>query len=205
MPRHSFRKLALAHDGGSEHGVRRRDTRPHTERVDKVEGGNEPVYKGGGDEPAVGHDGDEENEETLPVPPHVCFGEFDADGKDLDDEDDAGEFEGDLVGVAPCKGIEQVERYGPEDDAHDRCYRCTESAQTEKSLVEESDWGRLGGVEGEEGKGSVTCFADVELLFDEEGDEGKDADKPAEDGVCKMHRIHLHVNKVTPACITSNG
>ena len=60
-----------------------------------------------------GHDGYEEVEEGLPVPCHVCFGQFDADGEDADCEYDAGEFEDDdicryFVVACPCTRVEDV-------------------------------------------------------------------------------------------------
>ena len=53
------------------------------------------------------------------MPFHVGLWKFDADGEALDDEDDAGAFEGDLVGVAPLEGIEEVGGMRTEDDADD--------------------------------------------------------------------------------------
>ena len=50
---------------------------------------------------------------------HIVFGQFDADGETLDDEDDAREFEGDLIRIAPCVRVDQVGGMGTEDDAAD--------------------------------------------------------------------------------------
>lgn len=50
---------------------------------------------------------------------HVVFGQFDPDGKTLHHEDDAGEFEGDLVFVAPGTRVDEVGCMRTEDDAAD--------------------------------------------------------------------------------------
>lgn len=52
---------------------------------------------------------------------HVVFGQLDADGEALDDEDDARELERDLVGIAPCAWIDEVRSVRAEDDADDGC------------------------------------------------------------------------------------
>ena len=47
---------------------------------------------------------------------HVEAGQFDTDSKALDDEDDAGELDGDNVGGAPAVGVDEVGGMGTEDD-----------------------------------------------------------------------------------------
>lgn len=95
------------------------------ERRYKVEGWNEPVDEGTANEPAICHNRHQQVEQTLPVPPHIRLWQLNPDCKNLNNQDHAGEFEGDLVCVAPCKRIKQVERDRTEDNAYNRCDRCT--------------------------------------------------------------------------------
>lgn len=50
---------------------------------------------------------------------HVVFRQFDTNGETLDDQNDAREFEGDLVGVAPGERVYEVRGMRTEDDAAD--------------------------------------------------------------------------------------
>lgn len=71
----------------------------------KAECGDEPVYECRANDPAKRHDRPQEKKYTFPVPPHVCFGQFDSHSKHLNDEDNTGQLEGDLVCVSPCEWI----------------------------------------------------------------------------------------------------
>ena len=51
------------------------------------------------------------------MPLHVRFWQFDADCKALDDKNDSGAFEGDLVCISPCQGIEEICRMWTKYDA----------------------------------------------------------------------------------------
>lgn len=51
---------------------------------------------------------------------HVVFRQFDPYGKALHDKDDTGEFERDLIGIAPCSRVDQIGSVGTKDDAADR-------------------------------------------------------------------------------------
>ena len=51
---------------------------------------------------------------------HVSLGQLDADGETLHDQDDAREFERDLVGIAPGEGVDEIGGMRTEDDADDR-------------------------------------------------------------------------------------
>ena len=137
-------EFTLSDDRRCQYWICRCDTSPNTQCFDlqtispiqktvneisglwkyKVEGGDEPVNEGTANEPAIRHHRYKQKDQTPPMPPHVRFRQLNADGKDLDDEDNAGEFECDLVGVAPCKRIEQVECNRAEYDAYYRCDGC---------------------------------------------------------------------------------
>ena len=47
---------------------------------------------------------------------HVELGQFDTDGEALNDEDDAGELDGDNVDIAPGLGVDEVGGMRAEDD-----------------------------------------------------------------------------------------
>jgi len=53
------------------------------------------------------------------MPPHVSFRQLDSDSEDLYNQDDSRELESDLICVAPCERVEQVERNRAENDADD--------------------------------------------------------------------------------------
>jgi len=55
---------------------------------------------------------------------HVVLWQFDTDGETLHDEDDAGEFERDLIGVAPRSWVDQVRGMRPKDDPADGSHGC---------------------------------------------------------------------------------
>ena len=53
---------------------------------------------------------------------HVVFRQFDSYGETLDNKDDSREFEGDLIGIAPGRRVNEVCRDGAEDDTADGGY-----------------------------------------------------------------------------------
>jgi len=61
---------------------------------------------------------------------HIGLWQFDADGETLYDQDNPCEFEGDLIGIAPGAGVDQVGRVRSEDDAAKGCYCRFANVQT---------------------------------------------------------------------------
>ena len=116
---HALGELALADDGRGQDGIGGGDAGGDDKRVEPGERRDHPPDEEADNQPAKGHDGHEQEDDGAPVPFHVEFGQFDADGEALDDEDDARELNGDDVDAAPGPGIDQVGGMRPEDDAAD--------------------------------------------------------------------------------------
>lgn len=71
---------------------------------------------------------------------HIVFGQFDADGETLDDEDDSRELEGDLIGVSPCSRVDQVGGMRAKDDSadgRDSCFTYVQSFLDERRTQHE--------------------------------------------------------------------
>ncbi|KAI3492093.1 hypothetical protein L1887_43382 [Cichorium endivia] len=92
-------------DGLGQDGIGGGDAGGDDERVEKVEAWDEGVDETGGDEPAPGHDGAEEDGDGLPVAEEVLFGQLDADGKDGECDGDAHDLEGVMSSVVGPPGV----------------------------------------------------------------------------------------------------
>ena len=110
-------KLALANDGRGQHGIGGGHAGGHAQALEPVQRRDQPPDKQADDEPAKGHDRDEQDDNGTPVLLHVILGQLDANGKALHNEDDARELEGDLVRVAPRLRVDQVGGVRAEDNA----------------------------------------------------------------------------------------
>ena len=110
-------ELALSDDRGGQDGIGGGDAGGDDETLEPVQRGHHPPDEETRDEPAERHDGDEEEGDGLPVALQVELWQLDADGEALDNEDDAGELDGDEVDVAPFEGVYEVGGLGAEDDA----------------------------------------------------------------------------------------
>ena len=153
-----------ADDGLGQDGIGRRYTGGDDKRVEKVETWNEGIDEAGGDEPAPSHDRAEKDGDRLPVAQEVLFGQFDADGKDGKGDGDAHDFEGDVIGVN------------------------TAGSDT----IFASPAGRIEKVDGDgpdndAESGGNGSFTEVETLFDEEREVGKDANEEAKPDVDNMY------------------
>ncbi|KAL2002967.1 hypothetical protein VTN02DRAFT_5440 [Thermoascus thermophilus] len=120
MLRHAPGELALAHDRRGQHRIRGGHAGRARQALQPGQRRDHPPDEQAGHQPAPGHDGQEEQDDRLPVPLHVGLGQFDPDGETLDDEDDPRALQGDLVDVAPRVRDEEVGRMGTEDDAAQR-------------------------------------------------------------------------------------
>ncbi|CAG9941443.1 unnamed protein product, partial [Clonostachys rosea f. rosea IK726] len=108
MLRHPLGEFTLSDDGRSKNGIRGRDTRGNHQTIQPVKGGDHPPNEQAHNEPAEGHDGDEEVDDGSPVTLHVELGQFHTDGKALDDQNDTGKLDGDDVGGPPVIGVDEV-------------------------------------------------------------------------------------------------
>jgi hypothetical protein len=81
----------------------------------------QPPYEQARDQPAVGHDRDQQEDNGPPVLFHVCSREFDTNGETLHDQNDARKFQGDQVYVSPRIWVNQIGGMRSKYDAAQRC------------------------------------------------------------------------------------
>lgn len=117
MLRHTLREFALTDDGRGKNRVGGRNAGSAHQTFQPIEGRDHPPDEQAGYQPAPGHDGHQEQEDGLPVALHVGFGQLDADGEALNDQDDSGTLQRDFVNIPPAQGVEKVGRMRAEDDA----------------------------------------------------------------------------------------
>ena len=106
MLRDSLGELALTNDGRRQDGISSRDAGGAYKTLEPVERWHHPPDEQTGDQPAPGHDGDQEQGHGSPMALHISLGQLDTDGETLYDQDDARALEGDFVDIAPFVGIE---------------------------------------------------------------------------------------------------
>jgi hypothetical protein len=94
-------ELTVADNRGSEDRIGRRKACCHDQSSAEVCLEN-PVDEKRADEPAESHDRAEHHGNRLPVAGHVEFWQLDADGEDLDTDDDAGGFLQNLIAPSPA-------------------------------------------------------------------------------------------------------
>lgn len=92
---------------------------------------------------------------------HVLLWQFDGDSKNLNDEHNSGELEGDIVRVSPCRGSEPVEAVWADNNAKDRGDGCL--TDIELLLYGEGDEREDGGESTNTGIGDM-CFTDLRRL-----------------------------------------
>jgi hypothetical protein len=120
-----------AHDGGGEDRIRWRKASRDNERREKAKSRDERKDKPCGDEPTLRsiskvrinvisgrsaypcHHGYQKKCEALPMPHHVLFRKFHADGEYANSQDDPSKLEGNsvhsiFVTISPAMGVEYV-------------------------------------------------------------------------------------------------
>src|ERR1700759_4259856 len=97
----SFSKLSFTDNGRGQDGIGGGDAGSTNQRLEPCEGFDHPPNEQAGDEPAKSHDGNKEEDDGLPVALHISLWQLDTNGEALHDQDNAGEFKSDQVGVAP--------------------------------------------------------------------------------------------------------
>ncbi len=123
MFRHSLRELAFSHHGRSKDRIGGGDAGSAQESLQPCQRLDQPPDEEASDQPAKGHDRDQQEDDRSPVAFHVGFGQFDADGKTLHNEHDSRALESDLVRIAPWERIEQIGPMWTEDHAADGGHR----------------------------------------------------------------------------------
>lgn len=114
---HALGEFALANHGRGQDGIGGGDTGGDNEGFEPVKRRNHPPDEEADEKPANGHDGHQQEDDGAPVLLHVKLGQFDADGKTLDDENDARELDGDDINAAPGPRVDEIGGMGSEDDA----------------------------------------------------------------------------------------